>query len=519
MKKLFHYFFIVQIGMVMSLQSLDPKINVLHENHNVIKGLEPAILWHYFCEIAQIPHSSGNEFGLASFIMKCAQQHGLSARLDGVGNVIVKKPASSDRYAQASSVVIQAHMDMVCEKNAHVHHDFNTDPITFALKDSMLYAQETTLGADNGIGVAAALAVMSSKKLRHGPLEFLFTVMEETSFAGAYAITPDSCDSRMLINIDTEEDGAIFIGCAGNAEVTGILPIAREDVSPDTICYTITINNLRGGHSGGDIDKGRINALKLAGEMLDAFSDFDIRLISLQGGNSLTAIPRDIEVIFAVSSDHKKDVAKQALKIRLSLLEKYRAMEHNLTITINEHVAQNKKVITRTDQSLILKLLNTMPHGIVSMSSMLPGLVETSTNFARITTGEKTISFDTFQRGMIPEKLDAIIQEVSLCIQEVGAQVVMGSRDPEWQPNEDSQLLQLACKTYLTKFGKEVVLKAGHGSLECSVFVRQVPGLDAISFGPTIIDAHSPNEHVAVATVLPFWLFLTGLLEDIPHSQ
>ena len=480
-----------------------------------LSGLEPQLLWNYFGQISQIPRGSGNESAIADFIISYATNNNCEAFKDNVGNVVVRKAASAVEYQKAPIVVIQSHLDMVCEKNKNIEHNFFTDPIQFMRKDNFLYAQGTTLGADNGIGVAASLAIIGSNDLAHGPLELLFTIKEETTFEGAKNINSETIKGRILLNIDTEEDGSIYVGCAGMTDVVGKVFFKKEQLTGSYNFVSILVDGLRGGHSGVDIDKDRVNALKIANIILQNFNEIiKYRLVSIDGGNKRNAIARDIEFVLAIPTEQIQLFENVFSEIQNDLLNKYKTIEHGMTIE-KKYIEQNQDVLDYASQEKIIHLLNAVPHGIIKMSSTIENMVETSTNLAQISTKEDCVVFETSQRSLIGSEMKKMANVIAQMFETVGVKSEIGEGSPEWQPNENSVILKKAKQVYENIFNKKPLVKAIHAGLECGAFVGQIEGLDAISFGPTIHDAHSPNEHIDVDAVKPFWVFLTGLLADV----
>jgi len=483
---------------------------VYGQNAVQIADLKPEIVWNYFNTIAQIPRISGQEQEIANYVMGIAAQHGLEAVQDSVGNVVVSKPASSAVYADRPGVVIQCHIDMVTEKNDGVSHNFATDPIRFVRKENMLYADGTTLGADNGVGVAICLAIIAAKDLVHGPLEFLFTVQEETTFAGANAINEQSFNGRMLINVDAEVVDDVYIGSAGSYDVVGTLQVTRQ-VIPTTTCYKLTIDGLKGGHSGVGIhETDRLNALKITAELLASLPSGSFNIVSLRGGKARNAIPRFMEVVLAADISTLESAIEQ-------LKATYTAVEPGLTITL-QPVESTQGALSAQDQERILQLLQTIPHGVRTWSEAVDyPLVETSTNLANIKTEGDSVIIETMQRSLVVDGLEQIRDDVQQVFATFGAQTTIKKGSPTWQPNPDSRVLRYARERYKRLRGTEVNVKAIHAGLECGAF--NVPGLDAISSGPTIIDPHSPSEHIDVTTVHPYYAWLVGTLEDIAQGN
>jgi len=482
-------------------------------NQSVVSGLKPELVWHYFAAISDIPRASGNEYAIAEYIMNEAAQFNCQAVRDDVGNVIVHKAASSAEYAGSPIVVIQSHMDMVTEKHKNVAHDFDNDPIKFVLKDNNLYADGTTLGADNGIGVAIALAIMASNDVAHGPLELLFTVQEETTFDGAKNVRPESIQGRLLINIDAEEEGAVYIGCAGSGCVIGTLPVAREE-GIGFAYARITIDGLRGGHSGVDIDKGRVNALKLVHTILSKVQEVPFRIVSINGGNRLNAIPRDVECVVAIAQSHAGDFVQSLDQIKRDVKTHYEAAEPGMLIELS-WLDQEQQLLSEESHNAVMQLLSTIPHGVLGMSKSIENLVETSNNLAKISTAADHITFSSMHRSLVNQHINSTATHIADIFSSMAADAQIEGGFFEWEPYIQSPLLKKATASYKRRFSKDMEIKAIHAGLECGAFVKQIPGLDAISCGPTIHDAHSPNEHIEIDAVQPFWLFLTDLLADL----
>ncbi len=491
---------------------------IRQNNLTILSNLKPSSVWEEFAAIS-IPRGSGNEAKVAEYIISQALISGCNAFKDNIGNVIVRKSASSTNYENVPYLTIQSHMDMVCEKNKDVQHDFTKDEIRFVHKDNFLYADGTTLGADNGIGVATALSIIKSKNLIHGPLEFLFTVHEEDGFDGAFNIKPESLKGRILLNIDTEEQDSIYIGCAGSSYVLAELPIKREKLVDNFKNLTISVDGLRGGHSGVDIDKkDRPNSFQLANSILKNLQGIDFRIISIDGGNKRNAIARDVEIQMLILAEQENLFNSRFSEITKALIKEF-DQEKNLKFITNSLDSKDNDVLSEKDQKNLLSLLDKMPHGVIKMSEKIDNLVETSTNFARISTNNDSISFETMQRSLIRSELDKIAKEVQNVSISYGANAKIEFSSPEWEPNPNSPILNLAKSTYKKLFSTDAFVKAIHAGLECGAFAQQIPGLDTISFGPTIIDAHSPNEHVDINTVQPFWNFLTKLIEDFAEQK
>ena len=482
---------------------------------SAIEGLEPQLLWKHFAALARIPRGSKNEAAAGRFVMDTARQLGLEAHQDSTGNVLVRKPASPGRDDRPS-VCLQSHLDMVCEKNADKVHDFTKDPIELVRDGNTLRANGTTLGADNGIGVAAALAVAEDRSLRHGPLEMLFTVDEETGLTGAQRLEPGFFRSRILLNLDSEEEGEIFVGCSGGQDTQGTWTVVREPAKAGMVALEVKVTGLRGGHSGLEIDKGRGNALKILNRVLLALAEgAGARLAEVRGGNKRNAIPREAFATVCVPRSRATRARKLVARWESVVREELGAVEPELRVSAAEAGSAPAEVLKRKHQRQIQQTVSALPHGVVKMSAAIPGLVETSTNVAVITTEGDTISLATSQRSSVASEIQEIAHTVKTIFELGGAKVSQGDGYPGWKPNLDSPTLKRAIATYASLYGREPAVKAIHAGLECGLIGEKYPGIDMISFGPTLKAVHSPDERIFVDTVPRFWGFLAALLEGV----
>jgi dipeptidase D len=482
---------------------------------SAIEGLEPPRLWQHFAALSRVPRGSKNETAAAQFVLDTARQLGLAARRDEIGNVLVEKPATAGRE-HAPSVCLQAHLDMVCEKNADKAHDFTKDAIELVREGAVLRANGTTLGADNGVGVCAALAVAEDRSLEHGPLEMLFTIDEETGLTGAQHLQPGFFRSRILLNLDSEDEGEIYVGCAGGRDTQGTWTVAREAARPNTVALVLRVTGLRGGHSGIEIDKGRGNALKIVNRVLLALSeDAGARLVSLGGGNKRNAIPREAFASVRVPRPRLGKARKLVAKWEALLRDELGPVEPDLRVSVAEADSEGLAVLKRKHQKQILQTISALPHGVVKMSAAIPGLVETSTNVAVITTDGNTVCLATSQRSSVASEIEEIAQTVRTVFELGGATVSQGDGYPGWKPNMASPTLRTAVATYAALYGKQPEVKAVHAGLECGLIGEKYPGIDMISFGPTMKEVHSPQERIFVDTVPRFWGFLAAVLKAI----
>jgi dipeptidase D len=480
---------------------------------NALEGLKPELVWKYFGEIARIPRCSKHEEAMTKYILDTARRLGLKAKADSFGNVVVKKPATAGKE-RVRSIALQGHLDMVCEKNKETVHDFSRDPIELVRKGNMLMANGTTLGADNGIAVATNLAIMEDRSLQHGPLEFLFTVDEETGLTGASNLAPDFLESRILMNLDSEEEGALYVGCSGGKDTLGRWPVAWEAVPAQMAGVQLRVVGLKGGHSGLEIDKGRGNAIKILNRLLLELADLGGRLSSMEGGNKHNAIPREAEAMVFVPKKNLEKVQATVDAFRVMARAELATAEPDLDITLTVLKSAKGKVIGKSLQKKILKTIAALPHGVTKMSNDIAGLVETSTNVAVVHTEKKRIVVATSQRSSVASEILEIVQTVSAIFDLGGADVENTDGYPGWKPNLDSPILKIARDTYVSMYGKTPDVKAIHAGLECGILGERVPGLDMVSFGPTLEGVHSPDEKIHIDTVEKYWNFLLGILRN-----
>jgi dipeptidase D len=482
---------------------------------SAIDALNPEPVWKYFAEISRIPRGSKNEAAATQYVLDTAKGLGLQAKADKFGNVVAGKPASPGRE-QVRSVVLQGHLDMVCEKNKDKVHDFLKDPIELVRKGNILMADGTTLGADNGIAVATNLAIMEDRSLEHGPLEFLFTVDEETGLTGAGNLSADFLESRVLLNLDSEEEGELCVGCAGGQDTQGTWNV-HFDRAPETmIPVQVKVGGLRGGHSGIEIDKGRGNAVKIMNRALMALDAAGARLSSIDGGDKHNAIPRECDAVLFIPPRKLKRAQKIIGEFSATAKAELATVDPDLLVSlIPMDEKAGRRVIRKSEQRKIYKTLSGLPHGVAKMSADIPDLVETSTNLASIHTLEDSIKIATSQRSSVASEIREIVDTVSSIIELGGASVNCGNGYPGWKPNMDSPILKIAKSSYLSLYGKDPEVKAVHAGLECGIIGERYPGMDMVSFGPTLKDVHSPDEKIYIDTVERFWNFLLEILKNI----
>lgn len=483
--------------------------------NEAIQDLKPESIWKYFSEISAIPRCSKNEKNVLDYIKKTATSLGLKWKQDKVGNVVVTKPPAQGKE-NSPTVVLQVHVDMVCEKNKDVKHDFNKDPIKFHREGNYIKADGTTLGADDGIGVASLLAILEDRSLTHGPIEGLFTVDEETGLTGANHIEPGFITGQIMMNLDSEDEGVLYIGCAGGMDSTLTIPFKKKPVTGKTLPLAVRVRGLKGGHSGVDIHLGRANAIKLLTRTLLAIdAKVKMKLVSIEGGSKHNAIPREAEAIIVISPPDVEKVNQLATQLESDFRAAFGNVDPDIKLLV-EQTGKVRQVIDDNSKKKILNSLNAIPHGVIRMSSDIPDLVETSTNLAVVKTGRTGIDIVTSQRSSIESEKNMIASQIASIANLSGAKLHVSNGYPGWKPNVNSAILSKGKEVYRNLFGKEPDVKAIHAGLECGIINDRVGGkVDTISFGPTIIGPHSPDEHVDIQSVEKFWLFLTELLKAV----
>ena len=478
--------------------------------------LQPESLWRHFFALCRIPRCSGNEAAVRAYVLGVAARHGLASRTDRTGNAVVVKAASPGREA-SPLVTLQSHLDMVCEKNRDTVHDFARDPVRWVLTGGWVKAEGTTLGADNGIGVAAALALMESRDVRHGPLEFLFTVDEESGLTGAFGLGDGMLEGRVLINLDSEEEGTITVGCAGGLYTDLHLDFGTDPAPPGHTLVRLRLGGCFGGHSGLDIHLGRANPIRLLARfLLEAAGSLDLRVACLDGGNKPNAIPRECDALVYLPEASRAALDKTAGERHRLLQEEYRTTDPGIGLKVDPAAAPGPfQVLRRQDQTRLLELLRDLPHGVLATSPDVAGMVETSTNLAIVRSEAGKTTIRTKQRSSSREALGQATAGIGEHGENAGAEVVRGGQYPPWPPVPASPLLGLAKGVYRSLFGKEPRAQTVHAGLECGIIGDRFPGMDMISFGPTIQAPHSPEERVETRSVERFWDFLAAVLERL----
>ena len=484
-------------------------------SRQAIQGLAPDLLWQRFYEIAQIPRPSKKEERITAHFEALFQRMGLPYRKDKVGNLVARVPASKGRE-KAPIVVLQGHSDMVCEKNRGTEHDFDNDPIRLVRHGEWIGADGTTLGADNGIGVAAALAIAGDPTAVHGPLEILITVDEETGLTGANQISSSMLKGKYLLNLDTEEDGVFCIGCAGGMDTAGVFNVKNmaSPASSDHTAFALRVSGLKGGHSGTEIHVGRANAIKLLARTLQALQPLTPQITHLQGGSKRNAIPREAEVMIVFPRVVVEKAKTVVARCEQDFQNEFRTADGGAHVLL-EPVAMPALVYTKPFATKILNVLLALTHGVVRMSTDIEDLVETSTNLATVVSDEKTITIGTNQRSSVESAKRYIAASVAAGLKLAGAKVTHTDGYPGWQPNMQSRLLEICQVASTELYGKAPDIKAIHAGLECGILGGKYPGMDMISFGPTITGAHSPDERVHIPAVEKFYVLLKNVLDAI----
>ena len=482
---------------------------------DVLNQLSPRSVWGHFASLAAIPRPSGKEERAVAFVSAVGESIGVKPVTDARGNVVLRVPATQGREG-AKTVILQTHLDMVCEKNRDVAHDFERDPIRPRLDGDWVTASGTTLGADNGIGVAAALAAATDPEVKHGPLELLFTLDEETGLTGAKALDPKILSGRMLLNLDSEEDGVIFVGCAGGEDTLIDLKPAFRSAAFRGSAMRLDVTGLRGGHSGLNIVENRGNALKLVARLLAAMVEDGVSfdLASIAGGSKHNAIPREAEAIIVPDPRAAAAIETITAKLRAAFGTELAKIDDGLQISWSP-CPDPPRVLAIADRDRLIQLLLALPHGVLAMSPDIPGLVETSSNLAVVKEDDGRIRVVTSSRSSVAPTLAYVLAQVRAVAALSGSSVTLKDGYPGWKPNLDSKALAVVRAVYKERWNKDPHVTAIHAGLECGLLGEKIPGLDMVSFGPQIEGAHSPDERVNVPSVARFWGALTAVLDRL----
>lgn len=481
---------------------------------NTLSQLKPERLWYYFAEICKVPRPSKKEERIANWLLDFAKKHHLEGIKDEIGNVLIRKSASPG-YENRKTVILQSHMDMVCEKNSETVHDFDNDPILPRIEGEWVKATGTTLGADDGIGIAVQLAILEAKDIAHGPIEALFTMDEETGLTGAFGLKPGLLKGRVLINLDSEDEGQVFIGCAGGKDTVATLPLTTEPCPNGFSAYKLSMTGLKGGHSGDDINKGLGNATKLLNRFLwNAEKDFGVRIASFNAGNLRNALAREGFALVMVPKDQVAAFEASAAAFHDDLVGELHVTEPDLRFSASP-AEPSELVWTRGLQTVVLNALYACPHGVLAMSREIPNFVETSTNLASVKEQDGLVYMTTSQRSSVESSKKDAGDMVASVFRLAGAHVEQSKGYPGWKPNPDSEVLRLTVKSYKKLFGAEPEVLAIHAGLECGLVGAIYPGMDMVSFGPTIKGAHSPDERLHIPSVTKFWELTLETLKEL----
>lgn len=484
---------------------------------NQLSNLTPGALWENFENLCRIPHPSKKEGQMVEFVKEFGEKLGLKTLVDEVGNVIIKKPATSG-MENKKTVVLQGHLDMVPQKNSDVKHDFEKDPIQAYVDGDWVCAKGTTLGSDNGIGVAAAMSILQSKDVEHGPIEALFTIDEETGMTGANGLKPGLLDGNILINMDSEDEGEIYIGCAGGVNTNIKFVYKEESVPANAGAFKINVTGLKGGHSGLDIQSGRGNSNKIINRLLwYAGKNYGLRLANIQGGSLRNAIPRESYAVVTVPKAYEPDFMNYVNEFTKTVKKELSATDAGIKIEVT-FADMPKSIIAQATQDGLFNGIYSCANGVIGMSAEMPGVVETSTNLAIVKSEEGYIKIETLQRSSVDSLKDDVANMLRSTFELAGAEVEHSGSYPGWKPNVNSSILNTMKKVYNDKFGKVPEVKVIHAGLECGIIGDVYPDMDLISFGPTIRNPHSPDEKVNIESVNKFWIFLLETLKNIPNK-
>jgi len=481
---------------------------------DILNNLKPERVWHYFGEIMQIPRPSKHEEKISAYLVEWGKQHGLETHSDKLGNVLIRKPATKG-YEKSPMVCLQAHMDMVCEKNSDKKFDFMTDAIQPVLDGEWLTADGTTLGADDGIGVAAILAILEDKTIQHPALEALITVDEETGLTGAAGLSKNWLKSEVLLNFDDEDEGEYCIGCAGGIDTTVEIDYKLVPAMRGHKAFRLRVFGLKGGHSGDDINRGRGCANKLINRILwTGTYNHSMRLASIDGGNLRNAIAREAEAVITIPETEERAFKTMVTRMGKAMQFEFRTTEPDLKFELKT-VDAPKKLIDMATQEKLVNVLYACAHGVLAMSREIENFVETSTNLASIKMRDGKIHIATSQRSSVESAKLAAAQKIEATFRMIGAKVTHGDGYPGWTPNPDSRVLKVGVDVYKKMYHKEPIVRAIHAGLECGLIGQKYPKMDMISYGPTLRGVHSPDERIEIKTVEMFWNQTIEILKNL----
>lgn len=484
---------------------------------STILSLAPQNVWKHFYGLTRVPRPSGFLAPVQQFLLDFAKSAGVEAVKDEAGNIIMRKPATPG-MEDCKGVILQAHMDMVPQKNNDTVHDFEKDPIETYIDGEWVKARGTTLGSDNGMGVAAIMAVMEDKTLKHGPLEALITADEETGMFGAFGLKPGSLKGEILLNLDSEDEGELYIGCAGGVDVTATLQYKEAEVDPEDVAIKLTLKGLRGGHSGLEINQGRANANKLLVRFVrEAIAEYEARLASWKGGNMRNAIPREADAVLTLPAENVDELLELVKEYEALFNEEYHAIETPITFKA-ERTELPKGVVPEEIQDNLVDAIYACQNGVCRIIPTIPDTVETSSNLSIVTIDGGQAQFCLLVRSSSESMKEYLATSLESCFSMAGMKVEMSGSYSGWNPDVESPILKAMVKSYEEQFGAEPAVKVVHAGLECGIIGAIIPGLDMISFGPTLRSPHSPDERVLIPTVKKFYDFLVATLANTPKK-
>ncbi|MCH2230313.1 MAG: aminoacyl-histidine dipeptidase [Crocinitomicaceae bacterium] len=483
-----------------------------------IRNIEPKALWNHFADLNAVPRASKKEEQVIEFMINFGKDLGLETIKDKIGNVVIKKPASAG-MEDRKTIILQSHLDMVHQKNGDTVFDFNTQGIEMIVEGDWVTANGTTLGADNGIGVATIMALLASSDIDHPSMEAMFTIDEETGMTGAMELDPSNFSGEILLNLDTEDDDELSIGCAGGIDTNTTYKYETEAIIADSVLLELTVKGLLGGHSGMDIDKGRGNANKFMNRILyHLFSTIEFQLVSVDGGSLRNAIPRESTAVIAVNKDLLQGIRSEFNKAADIIKNEFKSIEtevvFNTTIITDEYASAMK----HGDLYKVLNTIYSVHNGVYRMSPDIEGLVEASSSLARVVIGDGSFITQSLQRSSVESTKDDVANTIRTSFETMGCGVVQNGDYPGWQPNKDSQILDIMSKLYRQRYNEDPKIAACHAGLECGILMKHLPNVDMISFGPNIRAAHSPDEKCQISSVQKYWEYLLATLKEIPKN-
>lgn len=482
-----------------------------------IRNLQPECIWRNFDLLTQVPRPSGHLETIQQFLLDFAKNAGVEAFLDPAGNIVMKKPASPG-MENRKGIILQAHMDMVPQKTPTSTHDFINDPIETRIEGDWVYANNTTLGADDGMGVAAIMAIMEDKNMKHGPLNALITADEETSMIGANALPEGELEGEILLNLDTEQEGEMIIGSAGGLDITAEIEYKEVETDSEDQAVKITVDGLRGGHSGIEIGLGHANANKLMARIaVDIIANTEARLATWAGGNMRNAIPRTCEAVFTLPAENVAELKAIVAEYAETFVNEYKGIESNIVVT-TEDVETPATQIPKEIQDNVVNAINACHNGVLRYIPSIPEIVETSSNLAIINIGNGKAAIKILARSASESQKDCLANMLESCFCMAGMKVTFSGEYQGWDPNPDSEMIKVMADIYKREFGNEATVSVVHAGLECSVILSKYPGLDIVSFGPTLQHPHTPQERCEISTMPKFWQLLKCALEEVPEK-